>query len=82
MTGDGFLAFGDDIFQNIVALLHGIAGESEVSKEAIGVGFDLTVEHFEGEASDGVDVGFGPGAGHRVSGWWLSAVQDGPLNDR
>ena len=59
VAGDRFLAFGDDVLEHVIALLHGIGGEGELGEVAVLESIDLRGEPFERQSSNRIrDVSF------------------------
>ena len=59
VAGDGFFAFGDDVLEHVIALLHGLGGEGELGEVAVLEGIDLRRESFERQSSNRIrDVSF------------------------
>ena len=54
VAGDGFFAFGDDILEHVIAVLHRFGGEGEFGEVAVLVGVDLRRQAVEGEGADGI----------------------------
>ena len=54
VAGDRFFAFGDDVLEHVIAVLHGLGGEGELGEVAVLESIDLGGEAVEGEAADGI----------------------------